>query len=449
MNGLNALFNPRSVAVVGASHDPTKIGHVILRNFVEGGFKGRVFPINPNREPIMGLRVYASVLEVPHGIELAVIAVPAGAVPAVMEECGRKAVKAAIIISGGFSEVGNAALERRVGAVALKHGIRVCGPNCIGVFDPASRVDTLFLPPYKLARPRFGGIAFATQSGAIGGMVLDSAASEGAGISKFISYGNAVDVDESTMLEYFAGDNETNVIALYVEGVKDGRRFMAALRKATAKKPVIVLKAGRTEKGAAAARSHTGSLAGSDAVFDAVLKQAGATRALTCDELFDFSRSLSMQPRAAGKRVQIITNGGGIGVLAADAVAENGLQLAEMSRATKKALRNVVPAYAILSNPMDLVGDADAHRYNAALDAALADDGIDALLVVVLFQTVGVESEVVDVIVKHADRRAKPIVAVTAGGDYTRIHKRMLEAGGVPTYSCPSAAARALALLCR
>jgi acetyl coenzyme A synthetase (ADP forming)-like protein len=445
---LKTLFEPKSVAVIGAAREPHKIGHVILKNFVEN-FKGDVYPVNPNADEILNRKCYPDINKIPWAVDLAVISVPAEIVPAVMEQCAKKKVKSAIIISGGFGEVGRKDLEEKTLAVARKAGIRFVGPNCLGIYDSRSQVDTLFLPRYRLQRPREGSISFVSQSGAVGSAVLDWAASEGFGVSKFISYGNATDLDEVDLLEYLAEDRKTKVICVYLEGTRRGRLLMDAAKKITQKKPIIIIKGGRTEAGAKAVGSHTGLLAGSDMVYSAAFKQAGMIRANGVMAMFDYARVLAEQPPAKGPRMQIITNGGGFGVLATDEIIKEGLQLAQMSDETKKKIAAGVPKYAVVSNPLDLVGDADSARYALALEAIADDKNVDGVLCIVLFQTAGVESEIIDVITEFSDRRQKPIVVCSAGGDYTKVHIRMLEKAGVPTFDTPTRAAHALWCLVR
>lgn len=443
IRNLSAVFNPSSIAVIGASREPNKIGHVIVKNFVDGGFAGKVYPINPNAEEILGLKSYKSVLQVPGKIDSAVIAVPQPAVSGVLEECGKKGVKGVVLITGGFSEVGNLAAEKEIAAIANKYGMALIGPNCMGVLTPASRVDSVFLPIYKLGRPRVGGISFISQSGAVGGCIVDLAARAGIGMGKFVSYGNAAVIDETDLLQYLASDKDTDIIVVYLEGVRDGRKFLQAAREITKKKPVVVLKAGKSALGAEAALSHTGSLAGAAEAYKAAFRQANMIEAATLEQLFDFAKIFD-QVLPCGGRVGIITNGGGMGVLATDSLEEEGLQLAEFSPETKKLLRASLPPYANVRNPLDIVGDADSHRYEVALNAMLRDEGIDMILLVILFQTAAIDSSVVNIAIRASDLKKKPIVAVCTGGEYTEMHKRILESYGIPTYASPSSAMRAI-----
>ncbi len=443
IKNLSAVFNPSSIAVIGASREPNKIGHVIVKNFIDGGFGGKVYPINPNAEEILGLKSYKSVLDIREKVDCAVIAVPAAAVPEVLEECGKKGVKAVVLITGGFSEVGKMEEEKRVAAIANKYGIALIGPNCMGVLTPASRVDSVFLPIYKLGRPRVGGISFISQSGAVGGCIVDLAARAGIGMSKFVSYGNAAVIDECDLLEYFASDKETQIIVVYLEGVRDGRRFLEIAKKITRKKPVVVLKAGRSAAGAEAARSHTGSLSGASEAYKAAFRQAEVIEAATLEQLFDFAKIFD-QVLPCGKRIGIITNGGGMGVLATDSIEDEGLALADISGEASQALRLTLPPYANVRNPLDIIGDADSHRYEVALNAFLKEENVDVILLIILFQTVAIDSSVVNIAIRASDTQKKPIIAVCTGGEYTEMHKRILESYGVPTYASPSSAMRAI-----
>ena len=447
MRDLRAIFEPKSVAIIGAAREPGKIGHVIVKNFVDGGFAGHVYPVNPNADVVHGLKCYPSVLKIPGKVDSAVIAIPAKFVPKALEECGKKGIKGAVVISGGFAEVGNTALEEELAKIAKKYGMAVIGPNCLGVVNPSTKVDSIFLPTHKMGRPKVGGVAFVMQSGAVGSTILDLVAREGFGISKFVSYGNAAVVDETDLLEYFGKDKQTKIIVLYIEGVKRGKEFFKVTRELAKKKPIVVIKAGTTEKGAAAAKSHTGALAGAYAAYRAVFRQNRLIEARALDEVFDFAKIFDTQPCCTGNRVAVITNGGGMGVLAADAVIENGLELAEFTEETRAKIRKVMPPMVNARNPLDIVGDADAARFEKAIGLAYDDPTVDALMVITLFQTVSLDSRVVDVVVEAAARGEKPLVSIALGGEYTEVQRRALEGSCVPSYSSPTAAARSIAKL--
>ena len=441
---LDAVFHPSSIAVIGASREPNKIGHVIVKNFIDGGFGGKVYPINPTADSILGLKAYKSVQDIREKVDTAVIAVPAAAVAGVLLECGKKGIPSAVLITGGFSEVGNTEGEREIAKIAEKYHIALIGPNCMGVLTPATRVDSVFLPIYKLGRPRVGNIAFISQSGAVGGCIVDLAARAGIGMSKFVSYGNAAVINECDLLEYLANDPETKIIVVYLEGVKDGRRFLEVARKITPKKPIVVIKAGKSAAGAEAAKSHTGALAGAAEAYTAAFRQARIIEAATLDQLFEFAKIFDT-PLPKGKKVGIITNGGGMGVLATDSLEYEKLKLAKLSDETNASLRQALPAYANVRNPLDIVGDADSHRYEVAINAMMKDDNVDVILLIILFQTAAIDSGVVNIAIRASDLKKKPIIAVCTGGEYTEMHQRILESYGVPTYDSPSSAMRSIA----
>ena len=444
---LTAFFKPASVAVIGASREPRKFGHVIFKNFVESDFKGEAYPINPQAERILGFKTYPRIQEVPGQVDLAVIAVPAPIVPSIVDECLSKKVKAAVIISGGFREVGREGeqLELKIKQKIEGSSLRIVGPNCIGIYDPVNHVDTLFLPRYRLRRPKQGPISFISQSGAFGSAVLDWAASQDIGISKFISIGNKVDVDEVDLLNYLADDLLTRCIVVYVESIKRGREFLAASSQAVKKKPLVVLKGGITAEGARAALSHTGSLAGSAKVYEGAFRQAGIVHAETVDELFDYARTLAYQPvPKERKNVVIVTNGGGFGVISADEVSKLGLTLAEFTPETTEKLKEKLPTYAIPHNPLDLVGDADVERYRSALNTVCSDPTVGVVLVIVLLQTSFIESDVVDAITEAHVTYGKPLIVCTVGGDFTQILVKMLEENHIPSYPTPERAVNAI-----
>jgi len=444
------MMNPKSVAVIGASRDPNKVGHIILQNYIDNGFSGELYPVNKNIAPgekIIGLTAYRSVLEIKKSIDLAVIAVPAPVVPSVLEECGKAKVKTAVVISSGFAEVGNVELQDKIVEIAKKYNIAMLGPNCLGIMDPLSKVDTLFLPTYKLSRPRIGGVSFVTQSGAVGSTILDLIAKEGFGLSKFISYGNAAYVDEVDLLEYLLHDKQTEVIVMYIEGIKRGKELIEIAKKVTKVKPVIVIKAGVTDEGAKAAHSHTASLAGNNEAYDALFKQFGFIKANDLSELLNFAKIFSSENLPKGDRVAIVTNGGGTGVLATDAVYLNGLRLAEFSEETKRELRKVMPEIVNIRNPLDLAGDADEKRYSDALSIISRDPNIDMFIVIALFQTPGADSSVAEKLIYFKKNIEKPMIVVTTGSDFTQTHKIMMESSGLPVYDSPMAAASALAEL--
>ena len=444
---LEPFFKPRSVAVIGASREPRKFGHVIFKNFVESEFKGKAYPINPKAESILGLKAYPTLKDVPNELDLAIVAVPAPIVPSAIDECLSNNVKAAVIISGGFREIGakGEALEHEIKDRTAGSNLRIIGPNCIGVYDPTSHVDTLFLPRYRLRRPKPGPIAFISQSGAFGSAVLDWAASQDIGISKFISIGNKIDVDEVDLLNYLINDPLTSCITVYVESIGRGREFLKVASKVTERKPLIVLKGGVTPEGSHAALSHTGSLAGSAKIYKGALEQAGVIQAQTVDELFDYARVLAYQPSPKDQKgIAIVTNGGGFGVISADETSKLGLKLANFSPETLKRLQEKLPDYAIPHNPLDLVGDADVERYRFALNAVSSDPNVGIVLVIVLLQTSYIESDVVDAITEAQATYGKPTIVCTIGGDFTQMLVKMLEDDQIPSYVTPERAVNAI-----
>ncbi|MDQ1281236.1 MAG: hypothetical protein QG670_2500 [Thermoproteota archaeon] len=444
---LSPFFNPKSVAVVGASREPRKFGHVILKNFIDSEFTGKAYPVNPKAEDILGLKSYPNLKEIPDELDLTIIAVPAPIVPSIIDECLLENVKAAVIISGGFRETGEKGekLELEIKKKIEGSNLRIIGPNCIGVYDPANHVDTLFLPRYRLRRPKPGPIAFISQSGAFGSAVLDRAASQDIGISKFISIGNKIDVDEVDLLNYLAEDNLTKCITVYVESIERGRDFLKVASRVTDNKPLILLKGGVTKDGARAALSHTGSLAGSAKIYTGAFEQAGAIQAQTVDELFDYARALGYQPTIRGQTsVAIVTNGGGFGVISTDEASRLGLKLASFDPKTIEGLQEKLPDYAIVHNPLDLVGDADVDRYRLALNAVSSDPNVGVILVIVLLQTSFIESDVVDAITESHVTFGKPTVVCTIGGEFTQILVKMLEENHIPSYPTPERAINAI-----
>jgi acetyl coenzyme A synthetase (ADP forming)-like protein len=444
---LKKFFYPKSVAVIGASHKPGKIGHEIFKNFLE--FPGKVFPINPNTEPILGKKVYPSVLKVKDKIDLAIIVVPAPIVGKVLRQCVKKKIKAVIIISAGFSEIGEEGRKREEKLKKIVKGkkVRIIGPNVIGVYCPKTKVDTLFLSKERLKRPKHGNVAIISQSGAVGSTILDSMAEIGVGISKFVSYGNAADVNEVDLLKYLKKDKDTKVIAVYIEGIKSkGDEFVKVLKEVGKKKPIIILKAGKTEKGRKAVISHTGSLAGSYEVYSAVFKQAKIIEAENWEDLFDLCKLLSMQPLPKGNKVLIVTNGGGFGILATDEAEKLGLNLKEPSEKMKKKLKKVFPPHVIISNPLDLAGDTTAERYEIALREGFKE--YDAIICITLFQVPTLEEKIVEVLSKMKKRK-KTLICCAAGSEYTHELAKRMEENDIPVYPTPERAIRVLAKVLR
>src|SRR5438876_1748935 len=370
--GFQNFFTPRSVAIVGASHTPGKVGYAILEN-MKASFKGKIFPVNPDTSQILGLEVFPSITKIPEKVDLALIVVKAEMVDDVLVECKKKKIDSVIIVSSGFSETGEEGRkqEEKLKKTISSTTINVIGPNCLGVFDTYSGLDTLFLSHQKLGRPGQGNIAFISQSGAVGSSILDFFAEEKIGVSKFISYGNSMDLNELDLLEILAKDEKTKVIMMYLEGIKSsGKEFVERVKKITKIKPIIVLKAGKTERGTKAVMSHTGSLAGSYRVYSSVFKQCGMTEAKDWEELIDFAKAFSMQPLPRGRKLLVVTDGGGFGILAADEAEKQKLERKEPSDEVKNKLKKILPSYVSLHNPIDLSGDTDAERYEIVLREA-------------------------------------------------------------------------------
>ncbi len=438
---LDFLFYPKSVAVIGASHVPGKVGNAIMRS-ITLRFNGKVYAVNVKGGEIevngKKFKVYRSIKDVPDEIDVAVIAVPAKFVPDVIDECGEKGVKGAIVISAGFKEAGRADLEEELVRRAKKWGIRLVGPNCLGVTNLENGFDCNFNPPERQARPPFGKVAFMSQSGAFGAAILDWAAREKIGMSKFISLGNMADLDESDFMAYLGEDPKTGVITGYLEGVKNGRKFLETARSVTLKKPVVILKSGRTEAGAKAAASHTGSLAGSYAIYRAAFEQSGVLEAKTMRQLFNYAKALALQQPAGSNRVAIVTNGGGAGVMMSDGLLERGLKLAELSEETlEKFKRDIeagkLPAHMAYKNPIDVIGDAPSSRYEIAMRYALEDENVDVLVVIALFQSPALDEGIIDAMEKMK-AYGKPIVFIAPGGDYPHKMARNIEMKGIPVY---------------
>ncbi len=442
---LDNFFKPRSVAVIGASRNPIKVGHVILKNLIDGGFRGRVFPINPEASSILGLRAYDSVLKIHEIIDLAIIAVPSELVINVINECARKKILDVLIITSGFKEVGNIKLEQQLRELLDKNKMRCVGVNCLGVFDAYNKFDTLFLPRYRLSRPKPGGISFVCQSGAIGSAILDIAAASGHTFSKFISYGNATQIDESDLLDYLHNDPTTKIICLYIEGIKNGEKFYETLKRVAAVKPIIVLKGGLTPAGQQATISHTGSLAGDKAVFYGILEQCGVMRADSLEDMFHVAALLEKDVHFKSNKIQIITNGGGYGIISTDAISSSKhIKMAELSPQAISEIKKFSPVTMNVGNPLDLLGDATTERYRRALDSCLNDKNVDGVLLVVLYQTPLITTEIVEVISEAHRKYTKPIIVVSTGGEFTELLSRSLMERGLPVFYFPTEAITAL-----
>ncbi len=439
---LDMFSNPRSVAIIGASANPSKIGYDVLHNLITSGYEGDVYPINPSSDEILGLKAYKSVTDVPGSIDLVVIVVPARFVPQLMVECGEKGVKGVIVITAGFKEMGleGAEMEKQLVEIAKQYGMRVIGPNCLGIIETPIKMNASFAP----ATPEPGSIAFMSQSGALCGSILDYALAEDIGFSHFYSLGNKADIDEVSLLEDWANDPNTNVVIAYIEGLKDGKAFIETASKATRKLPIVALKSGRTASGSKAVSSHTGSLAGSDAAYDAAFAQSGVLRADTVQDLFDFSTAFAYQPNIKGNRICLITNAGGPGVMATDALEQNDLVLAELKPETQQALEAVLPAAANTHNPVDVLGDARADRYGQAIEIVLKDEGVDGVIVILTPQSSTEIVRTAEVLVEKVAEIDKPVMGCWMGKKEIDHGIRVLSQNKLPNYPFPSRAVRAM-----
>lgn len=439
---LEGFFSPKAVAIVGASTHEGKIGHILVKNMLKYGYKGKIFPINPRANEILGLKAYTNLKTLNELIDLAIIAVHPPDVLETIKQCGEKAIKSAIVISAGFKESSSegARLEQKLKKIAKECGVRVLGPNCVGLIDTNSKVNASF----ALGMPEQGNIAFFSQSGAMCIAVLDWALGQRIGFSKFISLGNMVDISEIDMLIALGEDENTRVILGYLEGVNDGRTFMQVAEEVARKKTIILIKSGITSAGAKAVSSHTGSLAGSESAYQAAFKQSGVIRARTITELFNYAVAFASQPLPKGPKVAILTNSGGPGIVAADACESSYLQLARINPQTAERLRSFLPPMASFYNPIDIVGDAHVERYEKALDILMDDKDIDAILVL-LTPTATIEvKETARAVVEHAKNRKKPILCSFMGEVQIEKAVKLLKKHGIPNYLCPEDAVSVL-----
>ena len=447
---LDAIFRPRSIAVIGASRKPNTIGYQILENLVRHGFAGAVYPVNPTAPAVHSIRAYPSVDAIPDEVDLAIIVVPKQHVCDAAEACGRKGVRGLVVISAGFAEVGGSGVERqkRLMQIVRQHGMRLVGPNCMGVLNtaPDRSMNGTFAP----TMPPAGPVAFMSQSGAMGVTILDYAKEYGIGISQFVSVGNKPDVSGNDLIQYWAQDERTGVILMYLENFGNPRKFTQLAREITKKKPVIAVKSGRSVAGARAASSHTGALAGTDAATDALLRQCGVLRADTVEEMFDLAMAFSHQPVPRGNRVAIVTNAGGPGIIIADACEAHGLVVTELSEQTRDLLARHFPEEASLTNPVDMIASATPQSYRIAVEAVLADPNVDAV-VATFVPPLGVRQEdVAEAIVSvAAGQTEKPVVAVLMGREGLPQGLAELNAAGIPGYRFPESGVRALGAMYR
>jgi acetate---CoA ligase (ADP-forming) len=444
---LHSVFHPESIAVVGASTRPGTVGNDIFRNLLFAEFKGSVYPVNPKAKSIYGVHAYDTLSAVPAEVDLAVLIVPSAAILHVVDEAIAKGVKGLVVISAGFKEVGaeGAALEAKLAAKVREAGIPLIGPNCLGIINTDPNVSMNAAFGRKMPEP--GNLAFISQSGALCTSVLDYAEERQMGFSKFISFGNKADVNEIDLLDYLAKDEKTKVIAMYLEDVTNGRRFIETVGDIfwETHKPMLCLKSGRSPEGAKAVSSHTGSLAGSDSVYNALLAQSGVQRVETIAELFDYAALYTMQPMPRGKRIAIVTNAGGPGIMATDAAVRYNLKLAELSDATKAKLKPALPATASLRNPVDVIGDARADRYKAALRTVLEDENVDMGLVILTPQSMTDIEDTAAAVPEAIKGINKPVVCSFMGASDVALGAKILRTAGVPNYPFPEDGVKSLA----
>ena len=439
-DSLDAIFRPRSVAVIGASRTPQTIGREILANLVDLGFEGPVYPVNPHAASIGSIRCYPSIAKVPGPVDLAIVTVPRERVLRVAEACGRKGVKGLVVITAGFREVGKtgAALERRLEAIVKRHGMRMVGPNCMGVVNthPEIRLNATF----AAARPVRGNVGFVSQSGALGEAILADAVESGLGVSMFVSMGNKTDVSGNDLLEYWEGDADVEAILMYLESFGNPRRFTEIARRVTRRKPVVTVKAGRTTAGARAAVSHTGSLVALDAAAESLLEPCGVLRCSSMQEMFTLAQALAHQPVPRGGRIAIVTNAGGPGILCTDALVGAGLTLAELTPSTRRKLARAVPPEASTANPIDMIASADGPRYRRVLDIVRRDPAVDGIIAIFV-SPIMIDALEVARAIASASRGTKPVLSVFMGKQRSDEGVALLRSHGVPVYRFPEDAA--------
>ncbi|NER31598.1 MAG: acetyl CoA synthetase subunit alpha, partial [Symploca sp. SIO1C4] len=444
---LSVLFAPQTVAVIGATDKAGSVGRTLLWNLISNPFGGTIFPVNPKRHSVLGIRAYPTIKAIPEQVDLAIIATPAPTVPGVIDECVEAGVKGAIIISAGFKEIGEVGrvLERQILEKA-RGKMRIIGPNCLGLMSPRTGLNATFAS--TMARP--GNVGFISQSGALCTAVLDWSFWENVGFSAFVSIGSMLDVGWGDLIYYLGDDPYTQSIVIYMESIGDAQAFLSAAREVAMTKPIIVIKTGRTEAAAKASASHTGALAGSDDVLDAAFRRCGVLRVNRISELFNMAEVLAKQPRRPqGPRLTIITNAGGPGVLATDALIETGGELAELSPETISSLNEILPTHWSHGNPIDILGDADSERYTKALEIAVKDVNSDGLLVILTPQAMTDPTQTAEQLKPYAQNATKPVFASWMGGSETKAGETILNSASIPTYPYPDSAARLFNLMWR
>ena len=435
---LDFIFNPSSIAVIGASEDRKKVGHVIFKNLIEQGFKGKVYPVNVKRKEILGRKCYSSVKDIPDKIDLAIIAIPAKGVLPVIKDCADQGVKGVVVITAGFREIGGEGiqLEKEITKIVKEAKMKMVGPNCLGVINTFNNMNATFAPNL----PPSGRVSFFSQSGALGVALIDWAIENDFGFNKFVSLGNKADLNETDFLEYFGNDPDTDVILGYIEDIKDGKRFLEIAQKVAKIKPVIIIKSGSTETGARAASSHTGALAGSDRALTEAFKKAGIIRVNGIKELFEMAEIFKVKKLPKGNRLLVITNAGGPGIIAADTADRLGIRLDPMSKSSIEAIVDKLPPTASLYNPIDVIGDATSERYKVVLEQAIKDEVVDGICVILTPQAVTDTENVAKEIININKISEKPIFTCFIGGKKVKSAVKILKSQQIPCYSDPSVA---------
>ena len=444
---LDVFFKPKSVAVIGATRDPRGLGGSVLNNIINAGYRGPIYPINPKAPEIAGLKAYPTVLDVPDDVDLAVVTTPARFVPQVTEECGRKGCRGMIIISAGFRETGpeGRKMEREVGHIAERYGMRIIGPNVLGVVDTYAPLNATF----AAVMPKQGRTAFMSQSGALMSAILDWSLGEGFGFSSMVSLGNKLDVDEIDLLEAWVNDPNTRVILGYLEGISDGQRFIQTAKRVTKQKPVLIIKSGTTAAGSRAISSHTGTLAGSDQAYRAAFAQSGIIRATSVQELFDYAFAFANQPVPQGNGVAVVTNAGGPGIMASDAAERLGLNIATLTPSTTEKLQAALPPQASAHNPVDVLGDALADRYATAIELVLQDPNVHSVVVLLTPQVMTDATNTAKAVAEVSRRYDKPVLASFMGAKEVAEGVAILSANNIPNYPFPERAMESLSAMVR
>ena len=448
---IQTIMNPKSIAVVGATNRQGSVGLAVFRNILDAGFQGVLYPVNPKAKSVQSVKAYPSLAEISDEVDLAIIIVPAEMVSSIIEEAGRKGIKGAVVITAGFKEVGGRGveLENNLKEVVKEYGIRLVGPNCLGVINNNANVS--MNASFATKMPKAGNLAFISQSGALCTAVLDYADGRNIGFSKFISFGNKADVNEIDLLHYLKEDPDTDVILMYLEDISNGREFLETAREITweARKPMLAIKSGRSVEGARAAASHTGSLAGSDKAYDAIFHQSGIQRVEGVNELFNYALAYAKQPVPKGNRIAIITNAGGPGIMATDAAIRHDLEIAPLSEKTKEKLKETLPPTASIQNPVDIIGDATHERYESAIRNVLVDENVDGAIVILSPQAMTAPLETAEIVPRVVEGIDKPVLCSFMGIVDVSEGVQYLENHGIPNYAFPEAAVRAMGSMVR